>query len=168
MAVQDKYVSALVAAGKKENPALISGGQILCIAFNFELAAADSNLSVYRLGKLPANAIPYEAEIFADAAIDGTDFDLGLYKPGVGGAIVDIDLFADGLNLSAGLAITAGANNGLTNLGGADPLAAVGKKLWDLLGLSKPDLQEYDLVLTANNAGGALGTISGFFRYIKG
>lgn len=167
MAVEDKFVSALVAAGKKENPAKISGGNLLCIAFNFEVAAADSNESVYRVGKLPANAIPVKGEIFADGAIDGTDFDCGLYKPGVGGAVVEIDIFADGLDLASGEAITAPLNL-LTNLGGADPIASVGKKVWELLGLSTPTLQEYDLAITARVAGGAAGTISGFFWYIEG
>ena len=168
MAVQDKFVDSNLAAGKKGNPALVSGGKELSIAFNFEVAAADSDASVYRLARLPANAIPLRCDIFADASIDGTDFDLGLYKPGVGGAIVDGNLLADGLNLAAGVAVTAGSNNGLTNLGGADPIAAVGKKLWELLGLSAPDRQDYDLAITANTVGGAAGTISGIFTFILG
>lgn len=168
MAVEDKYISPN-AATKKENPARFSGGRLLCIATSFEQAAADSNESVYRLGKLPANAIPVKVDIFADAAIDGTDYDLGLYKPGVGGAVVDIDLFMDGKDLSAGNPITtAGGNIGIANLGGADPLANVGKKVWELLGLSAPTLHEYDLALTARVAGGAAGTIAVHFWYIEG
>lgn len=165
MAIQDKYVDANVAAGKKTDAVKASGAGILCLAFNFEVAAADSDASVFRLGKLPANAVPIKAEIFADAAIDGTDFDLGLYKPGVAGAVVDKDLLADGLNLAAGVAVTAGANNGLTNLGGADPIAAQGKALWELLGLSVMGAPVYDLCITANTIGGAAGTISGFILY---
>lgn len=167
MAVEDKYVNTEVAAGKKGNVAKVSGGKILALIASFEQAAADSNASVYRLARLPANAIPLRCEIYADAAIDGTDYDLGLYKPGVGGAVVDKDIFADGLDLSAGVAVTAGANNGLTNLG-ADAPASLGKKLWELLGLSVPGRQDYDLCLTANTAGGAAGTITVVFQYILG
>lgn len=168
MAVEDKFVNSTVAAGKKGNPALISGQKTHVLVGTFEVAAADSNASVYRLGRLPANAIPVRAEIYADAAIDSTDADLGLYKPGVGGAVVDRDLFADGLNLNAGVAITAGANNGLTNLGGADPLASLGKKVWELLGLSSAGAQGYDLAITLNVAGGAAGTIAYVFEYTLG
>ncbi len=167
MAVEDKYVNALIAAGKKAPPYFAAGAQLLCIPFNFEVAAADSNESVYRIGRLPANAIPVKGEVFADSSIDGTDFDFGLYKPGVGGAIVDIDILADGLDLASGEAITAPLNI-LTNLGGSDPIASVGKTLWELLALTKPNRGEYDLVITARVAGGAAGTISGFFWYTHG
>ena len=167
MAVENKYIDSSVAAGKKGNPGKVAGGKSLEIAGNFEVAAADSNASVYRLARLPENAVPIEATLYADASIDGTDFDLWLYDENLG-AVVDKDLFADGLDLSAGVAITTDANNGLTNLGGADPLAALGKKLWELLGLSAPNRGGYDLALTANVAGGAAGTIAYRFRYILG
>ena len=164
MAVQDKFIDDDVADGKKGNSALVSGGKILTVAFMFEQAAADSDTSVYRLARLPANAIPIKCEIYADAAIDGSDYDLGLYVPGVGGAAVDANLFADAIDLSAGVAVTAAANNGLHDL----PIEDVGQKLWELLDLSVPGRQDYDLCLTANTAGGAAGTISGFFQYILG
>lgn len=167
MAVQDKYTNALIESGKKGPDYFASGGRLLCLPFVFEVAAADSNESVYRIGRLPANAIPVKGEIFADASIDGTDFDCGVYKPGVGGAVVDIDLFADGLDLASGEAITAPLNL-LTNLGGADPIANYGKNVWELLGLSAPNRQGYDLAITARVAGGAAGTISGAFWYVLG
>lgn len=167
MAVEDKYINTELAAGKKGASSKVAGAQLVCLTFAFEQAAADSDASVYRLGRLPANAIPVKSDIHADASIDGTDYDLGLYKPGVGGAVVDKDIFADGLDLASGEAITAPLN-GLTNLGGADPIANYGKKLWELLGLSTPGRNDYDLCITANTAGGAAGTISGNFWYIIG
>lgn len=167
MAVEDKYVNALLAASKKAPAHFAAGSGLLCIPFNFEVAAADDNDSVYRIGKLGANAIPVKGEIFADAITSGTDWDCGLYKPGVGGAVVDIDLFADGLDIASGEAITAPLNL-LTNLGGADPVGNVGKKVWELLGLTVPGRQDYDLALTARAVGSAAGTVSGFFWYIPG
>ena len=167
MAVEDKFVNALLAAGKKAPPIFASGAQLLALAFNFEVAAADDNGSVYRIGRLPANAIPIKGEIFADALTGSTDWDCGLYKPGVGGAVVDKDLLADGLDIASGEAITAPLNL-LTNLGGADPVGNVGKTLWELLGLSVPNRQDYDLALTANTVGSAAGTVSGFFWYALG
>ena len=167
MAVEDKYINTELAAGKKGATSKVWGGQLLALTFNFEVAAADDDGSVYRLGRLPANAIPIKGEIFADAITSGTDWDLGLYKPGVGGAVVDKDLLADGLDIASGEAITAPLNL-LTNLGGADPVAAVGKKLWELRGLSAPERQDYDLALTANTVGSAAGTVSGILWYIIG
>jgi hypothetical protein len=167
MAVENKYVNSLIASGKKAPAHFAGGGQILCLPFNFEVAAADDNDSVYRIGRLPANAIPVKCDIFADALTSLTDLDLGLYKPGVDGAVVDIDLFADALDPASGEAITAPLN-GLTNLGGADPVGNVGKTLWELLGLTKPSRQDYDLALTARAAGSGAGTVSGFFWYVLG
>lgn len=166
MAVEDKYISTKMAAGLKDNAAKVSGGKQVTLAFNFEVAAADSDGSVYRLARLPANAIPVDFKLFADAITGGTDYDIGLYHENLG-AVVDKDLFADGLDPASGEAITAPLN-GLTNLGGADPVAAVGKKLWELLGLSKPNRGGYDLAITANTVGSGAGTISGFFTYILG
>lgn len=166
MAVQDKYISPNAAA-KKENPALFSGGRLLCVAFNFEVAAADDDGSVYRIGKLPANAIPVLCNIYSDVITSSSDWDLGLYKPGVSGAVVDKDIFMDGGDPSGGKAITAPLN-GLTNLGGADVVASIGKKLWELLGLSAPSIHEYDLALTANTVGSLAGTVSGVLWYIQG
>ena len=167
MAVQDKYTDASLEAGKKGPSAKVAGAQLLCLFFNFEVAAADDDASVFRLGRLPANAIPVKGEIFADALTSGTDWDLGLYKPGVGGAVVDKDLLADGLDIASGEAITAPLNL-LTNLGGADPVGNYGKKLWELLGLSAPGRNDYDLCLTANTIGSAAGTVSGNLWYIIG
>lgn len=166
MAVVNAYQDTAVAAGKKGNPAKVCGVELKVLFFNFEVAAADDNDSVYRIGRLPANAIPVKCELFADALTSSTDWDLGLYHEN-GGAVVDIDLLADGLDPASGEAITAPLN-GLTNLGGADPVGNVGKKLWELLGLSAPTVQGYDLAWTARAVGSAAGTISGFFYYIVG
>jgi hypothetical protein len=164
MAVEDKFVNALVAAGKKAAAIFAGGANLKIIAWNFEVAAADSDASVYRVGRIQANAIPILSHVYADAITGGTDWDLGLYKPGVGGAVVDKDLLADGLDPASGEAITAPLN-GLTNLGGADPVGNFGKPLWELLGLSAPNRQDYDLAWTANTVGSGAGTMSGFLIY---
>lgn len=168
MAVQDKFVNALVAAGKKAPPYFAQGSNLKIVVWNFEVAAADSDTSVWRLARLPANAIPIRSEIYADASLGTSAFCLGLHKPGVAGAVVDKDIFLAATDLTAGVAITAGANNGLTNLGGGDPVAAIGKTLWELLGLTKPARQDYDLTITGDTAGGAAGTISGYMIYAEG
>lgn len=166
MAVQDKYIDTNVAAGKKGNAGKVSGGKLLAIACTFDVAAADSDTSVYRLGRLPANAIPIRCEIYADSALGTSAFCLGLHKPGVGGAVVDKDLFFTATDLTAGVAITAGANNGLKAIAIED----IGQKIYELLDktAATKTREDYDLTITADTAGGAEGTISVIFLYILG
>lgn len=174
MAVENKWINANAEAGRRGPSSALSGGKKVTVMGNFEVAAADSNASVYKLARIPANAIPVpnECHVFADASIDGTDFDFGFYKNGPLGpqgadAIeVDKDVLADGLDLASGEAITAPLNM-LTNLGGADPIANIGKKVWELLGLTVDSKREdYILAMTANVAGAAAGTIGYVFTYI--
>lgn len=168
MAVLDKFANTLTAAGKKA-PALNAGGAgMFVVAGSYEIAAADDDASVIRLARLAANAVPILGQIWCDALTSGTDWDLGLYKPGVGGAVVDKDLLADGVDLSSAIAITTFSNNALTNLGGADPRGSYSKQLWELLGLTKPARQDYDLALTANTIGSAAGTVSWFLIFAQG
>lgn len=167
MAVINAYQDALVAAGKKGNPANVSGGRLLCLAGTFEFAAADDNGSIYKLGILPANAIPVKFDVINDATAGATDVSAGLYKES--GVVADLDIFLASGDLSSGHAITAPLD-GLTNLGGADPIAAIGKKLYELLGLTSATTTEsgYVLALTAAAAASAAGTVSYRFWYILG
>jgi hypothetical protein len=157
MAVLNKFANALVAAGKKGPPIATGGAQILAFAGTYELAAADDDASVLRIARLPANAIPMWGTIYCDAITGMTSLDLGLYKPGVDGAVVDADLFAAALDLNAGVTVVTDANNAFTTQPVIDN---VGETLWQLLGLTKPNRQDYDLAFTFNTIGSAAGTIS--------
>jgi len=166
MAVENKWVSSLVEADKKDNAAKVAGGKILCLANTFEVAAADDDGSVYKLAKLPANAIPVKAEIHNDVITAGTDYDLGLLREDE--VVQDANIFADALNMSAAASISS-PKDGLKDLGGGDPIANLGKKIWELLGLTVTNKREgYILALTANTVGSVAGTISYKFYYIIG
>lgn len=167
MAVLDTFANSLVAAGKKAPPIATGGAQVLALSGRHTTAAGDDDGSVVRIARVPANAIFLIGNLYANAITSCTDVDLGLYKPGVGGAVVDKDLLADGLDPASGEAITAPLNL-LTNLGGADPEAAVGKQLWELLGLTKPARQDYDLALTFNTMGSGADVLSWFLLYALG
>lgn len=165
MAVENKWVDAAVEAGKRGAAGKVVGGRVVTIAGTFEIAAADDNGSIYKLAKLPANAVPVKCEINNDAITVGTDYDLGLYKED--GTEADKDILADGLDMSAAAAMGS-EKNGLANLGGVDPLTAIGKRLWELLGVSiasKGD-EGYILAFTANTVGSSAGTVSYRFSYI--
>jgi hypothetical protein len=166
MAVLDKFANSDIEDGKHANPNFAGGAKVLAIIGSYELAAADDDASVVRIGRVLANYIPIFAQITCDAITAMTDLDVGLYKPGVGGAVVDADLFADGLNLNAGVTIVGNlANNGFTT---QPTIENIGETIWQLLGLSVPNRQDYDLALTWNTIGSAAGTVSWRFLFAHG
>lgn len=157
MAVQDKYVDADLANGKLGNAALTNGSRIVGMVATEELAAGDSAASVYRFFKgVSGNLIPYEIKIYADDAItDEVDADLGLYNQGVGGAVIDADLFKATIDFttSGGWVPGGGADghdealDGLGSINAADR----GKKLYELAGHTvNTQKAGYDICLTCN------------------
>lgn len=164
MAVEDKYINADQEAGKLANPAFIQGAPILCLVSIEEIAVADSDLSVYRIGTLPSNAIIIKIEVNNDAITAGTDYDLGLYRVGTGGAVVDADVFADGLDMSSAAA-NGSEKNGLGNVA----IDALTNKLYEHAAETVTDKKEgYDLAWTANTVGSAIGTITTRVYFILG
>jgi hypothetical protein len=164
MAVVDKYFNANLVAGKLANPAKTQGAITTGIVNVGEVAAADSDGSVYRIGTLPSNAIITNISINADVITGGNDYDVGLYDIGVSGAVIDKDVFADGLNLSGGAAIGSELN-GLS----AVAIDALDNKLYEHAGKTVSNKKEgYDLALTANTVGSAAGTITTRVEYILG
>lgn len=163
MAVQNKWINADVEAGRYGNAASVAGNKVLSIAVTFEVAAADDDASIFKLAKLPSNAIPVRADIMSDALTAGTDWDLGFYTEA--GVAADANVLADAVDLSSGVTLPAAANNGLSDMG----IENVGKKVWELLGKTITNKEEgYVLALTANTIGSAAGTVSVIFQYILG
>lgn len=163
MAVRNEWVDTDVEAGKKGNPAIVVGAKTMTVMGTFEVAAADDDASIFKLAMIPANAIPVCAEIYSDALTSGTDYDLGFYKQD--GSVADINVLADAVDLSSGITVAAAANNGLSDMG----IENIGKKVWELLGLTVDTKEDnYVLAITANTIGSAAGTISYKFQYIVG
>lgn len=164
MAVEDKYVGTLTAAGKLDKAALVSGDRIVVMVATEEIAAADDDASVYRFFKsVPANLIPVEITITSDGVTGMSDTDLGLYKVGVGGAVVDKDVLMDGQTLASALTRATGHQLGLANVNIAD----VTKTLAELSAQTTPD-RAYDIALTANTVGSGTGTITIIAKFIQG
>jgi hypothetical protein len=157
MAVQDKYVDTKLVAGRTAGSMTSQGSRIIAMVATFEIAVADSNESVYRLfPSVPSNLIPKSMRVACDAAVDATDCDFGLYKPGIGGAVVEIDILGDGLNLTAGYSRIL-ALDALVSVDIADAK----KCLWELVGSTiNSRLAAYDICMTARVAGGAAGTVT--------
>lgn len=169
MAVENKYINADVVAGKKAAAALISGSNLIVAIATFEVAAADSDGSVYRIFKsVNPHYIPVKIDVTNDAITSGTDYDLGLYKTtgsdGVAGAEIDKDIFADGMDLSSAHLRTA-ALDGLVTVDAANST----KKIYEHAGDSLSSLDNgYDIALTANTVGSAAGTVTVVAYFVYG
>lgn len=168
MAVENKYVDALTEAGKLTSAAFIEGGHTVRIVAIVELAVADDDGSVYRLAKsLNPDWIPTKIELFNDAISGATDFELGFYEPtveGVAGAAIDIDALLGTTDINGGNA-RGSAVDGL----GAVDFADGQKRIYELAGDSQKDKKVgYDIALTANTVGGAVGTILIVMDFVQG
>lgn len=163
MAVENKVVNHNALSGKVDESAdsigtLFFGGAVKKVPFSFEVAAADDDGSVYRVARIPVTARNIIVRHGSDDITAGTDYDIGFYKPkSLGGAAIDADAIADGLDYS-----------------GADALAEIrqagadfGKLAWEYAGLSALPVDGYmDIAFTANTVGSAAGTIYGEVEFI--
>lgn len=164
MAVQDKYADSDVAAGKKSKASSSPGDSEIFMVVTEEIAVADDDTSVYRFFKsVPSNYVPTEISIECDAITNGTDYDLGLYKVGIGGAAVDADVLMDGQSLASALTKASGHQLGLQTVDAADGE----KTLGELSGQTDVDAS-YDICLTANTVGSAAGTVTIRARFVQG
>lgn len=126
------------------------------------IAVDDSDGSVYRLCKLPANAVIVDVRYYNDAITGGTDYDLGLYE-GDGGAVADKDCLDDGFTFAVAQPVSSFPNQGMR----AVTLANREKQLYELAAdddVSYPGF--YDVALTANTAGSGAGNILVEIDYI--
>lgn len=121
-------------------------------------ATDDSATSVYRLATVPSNARISEILLSAADFTTAGAIHVGVHRTTAdGGAVVDADLFASGVDLSGGpfanLDVTR--ENATTNW----TLADAEKALWQALGLSADPCIEYDITATIStnfNGGSAL------------
>lgn len=166
MAVEDKYVDTAVEAGNVGVGAYVQGKQVKNIRKTFEVAAADDNGSIYRVvpNFNPSNIIK-AIKISNDAITGGTNYDVGVYQPDSrGGAVVDKDILAEGLDMS--VAATNGApKDGLKDVN----IDSLHKPLYEILGLTIDQVKGgYDIAITADTVGSAAGTITVDVEYIEG
>lgn len=163
MAVEDKYVEANTAAGKKAKAAFSNGDKLVTMRAIVAVAAADDDGSKYRLFKgIPSNLIPRDICIHNGVVTGGTDYDLGLYKTNLGAA-VEVDILADGISMGSARTMATWNSAGLTSVSYLN----AGKTLAELSGQTDPD-DAYDLVLTANTVGSGAETIVVTATFLQG
>lgn len=157
MAVEDKYINSDVAAGKLAKAIHSNGGKVFAMIETFEIAAADSNGSVYRVFKnLPPDLIPMRMEVYNDAMTGATDYDIGFYETGVAGAVIDQDKLAAALDMSSA-AGKGSPKDGLVTVG----IDEVEEMIYELAGHTTATRKDgYDIAVTAVAVGTLAGTIS--------
>lgn len=148
------------------NRALVKGPLLVAVA-KFEIAAGDDDGSTLRICELPSNAIVTSVRIWNDAITGSTSWDVGLYQTTLnGGAVIDADLFASAVDISAGLAGTELRFEAATTA----PIDFIEERLWQLADrgaatyANDPQIN-FDLVATANTIGSAAGTIIFVVQY---
>jgi hypothetical protein len=151
MAVVNEYMLSTVVKTQ------VKGGNVVAIAGNFEVAAADDAGSKYRICRVGANWVPISMVLNSDAIADATAVDFGIYDTlEQGGAVKDDDIFLAAEDINGGHALSS-EQNLMEDLA----IEKIGKQIYELAGDSAPTPNgEYDLVLTADSNISAAGTIA--------
>ena len=169
MAVENKYADANLEAEKLTTAAFAHGDKTVVIVSTFEVAAADDNLSVYRIAKaIPSDLIPLKFELYNDAITGATDYDIGLYDTttgGVAGAVINKDVFLDGEDIASGNARGAPVD-GLT----AVDIVDAQKRIYEHAGDTLDSIggKDYDIAVTANVVGSTAGTVTVIMWFVQG
>lgn len=145
------------------NSAVVKGQKLMAVG-TVETTTDDDTNSVYRLVRIPSNAVISSIKLFNDDLDSGTSavFKCGLHQTAAnGGAVVDVDLFATAL-ASLQAAVTTGTEIRFAAL----DVNGVAKRVWELLGLSADTAREYDLTITATTVTGLqAGTLTAVVEY---
>lgn len=158
MAVENKYVISNLANDlPADHPVEAGGAHEKVMAVPFAVAAADDDGSIYRVAKgISSDRRLIDAYLYNDAITAATDYDFGGYK-GLddGGAVIDKDAFADGIDIASGNAVGS-PQSLITALAPEE----VGQPIYEALGQTEGSrTHKVDLALTANTVGSAAGDI---------
>lgn len=169
MAVVDQYVNSNISGNvvTKALKAIASGAQIKVMLETFEIAAADSDGSVYRVFKsVDPNLIPLAILVACDAITGGTDFGVGLYNENLG-TVINKDAFRAGMDLSSAVA-SLNPKTALDGMSGVD-IANMYKRIFEHAGHTVSNKKaSYDIALTGDTVGTAAGTVTVAMLYLQG
>ncbi len=121
------------------------------------IANGDSANSLLKLGKVPSSAIllPGLSTLYHTAITGLNSLHIGVHKDGV---VVSANALANALDLTA-----AGSKSVIAALA----TGSMGKRLYEVLGLTNDPGCEYELVAQLNAAATAAGTVEAFIGYAK-
>jgi len=166
MAVINDYplTNAGAVAADADVAARFSGNKVKSVFVSFEVAAADSDGSIYRVARLSPQAIIKSIKIKSDAIAGATVYSIGVYKPlSLDGSVVSIACLVANTDINAGYAA-------FTELFAPDA-ANVGKPLYALAGITDANQVKYgtlDVAVVGVTVGTAAGTIALVIEYVDG
>lgn len=130
-----------------------------------EIAAADDNNSVYRVGRVHSSWRISDIIRYNDAITSGADYDVGLYDTAAnGGAVININCFADAVSLtSASLTGTRDIYETGSDVGVED----IEQQVWQMAGLTEDPGKFMDVCYTGVTVGSGAGTLSVKIRYVE-
>lgn len=156
------------AVPRVKNNAAIEGGALREICGSVEIATGDSSASKYILCSVPSNARISQLLVYSDDCGTATVLELGLWRTTAdGGAVVDLDLFATGLDVHGGAlsGVDVVHEAATTSTTFAD-IQYMEKRLWEVLGLSSDPGIMYDIVAYCSTAADVGGTFAVKCRYV--
>lgn len=124
------------------------GGVLQAVVGTLANTASDSIGSTYRFVRVPSNARIHRVWLNAAASGATGQYDIGIYQTAEnGGAVVDADFFASGVDPGGGA-----VNADVTHESGQYSLAEAIMPLWQALGLTADPCRDYDVVATVTEA----------------
>lgn len=137
----------------KSVPLSLSGAAVHAAVATLEMAAADSNNSIYRFCRVWSGCRLQHVWLRNDAITSATAVDFGLWDIS-DGAVVSQALFADDVSLASARTQPTDLLHYSLNIDKAE------KRIWELLGLSADPQKEYDVAAIATAKGGGAGTLT--------
>ena len=158
-------VTNLDATPRVMNPTYLMGGILKEQVGTVEIAAADDNNSVYRVGRVHSSWRISDIVRYNDAITSGADFDVGLYDTADNGAaVVNINCFADAVSLvSASVTGTKDLYEAGSDVGVED----IEQRVWEMAGLTEDPNKFMDVCYTGVTVGSGAGTLSVKIRYVE-
>lgn len=150
-----------------------NGGRVRIKSATVAVAAGDDDNSTFRFFRVRSGHKIISLQLKCDAIAGGTVYDLGLYTID-GGALVDVDLYADGITVATATPAVPHVNATAPHLElrFADAVTAnindINNKVWEDLGLTEDPGLEYDMVLTALTVGTGAGDLALTMLYTAG
>ncbi len=116
--MSDKYVDSQRQEGSPARAHESSGADLRFRSITFETATADTTGDIRRLFTVGAHEIPVRMDIVTDGITTMSSVDVGLYRPGVDGVVVDADALGNAIDLSSAISwVASSLKDGLIALG---------------------------------------------------
>jgi hypothetical protein len=158
-------VTNLDATPRVMNPTYLMGGILKEQVGTVEIAAADDNNSVYRVGRVHSSWRISEIIRYNDAITSGADFDVGIYDTAENGAaVININCFADAVSLVSG---SVTGTRDLYEAGSDVGVEDIEQRVWEMAGLTEDPGKFVDVCYTGVTVGSGAGTLSVKIQYVE-